>query len=74
MPQYTLGHLARLAGIEQRLAGLPGLFVAGSAYRGIGLPDCIQSGEQAAEAALEYLVESERTAGQATGRRIEIGG
>ncbi len=51
MPQYTLGHLERVAVIEQRLAGLPGLFVAGNAYRGVGLPDCIASGEAAAQAA-----------------------
>ena len=51
MPQYILGHLERLAAIEQRLAGLPGLFVAGNAYRGVGLPDCIASGEAAAERA-----------------------
>ncbi len=51
MPQYNLGHLGRVAAIEQRLEGLPGLFVAGNAYRGVGLPDCIASGETAAERA-----------------------
>jgi oxygen-dependent protoporphyrinogen oxidase len=55
MPQYTLGHLDRLATIERRLAAHPGLSVAGNAYRGIGLPDCIASGESAAEKALAYL-------------------
>lgn len=55
MPQYTLGHLERLAVIEERLAAHPGLFVAGNAYRGIGIPDCIASGEAAAEAALKFL-------------------
>lgn len=55
MPQYTLGHLDRLGVIERRLAALAGLFVAGNAYRGIGLPDCIASGEAAAEAALRFL-------------------
>ncbi len=54
MPQYTLGHLGRLDTIEQRLRARPGLFVAGNAYRGIGIPDCIASGEAAAEAALEF--------------------
>tara|TARA_B100000029_G_scaffold412813_1_gene415583 strand:- start:336 stop:482 length:147 start_codon:yes stop_codon:yes gene_type:complete len=33
----------------------PGLFLAGSAYRGIGIPDCIQNGTLAAESALEFL-------------------
>jgi oxygen-dependent protoporphyrinogen oxidase len=55
MPQYTVGHLERLATIDARLAQLPGVFVAGHAYRGVGVPDCIQSGEQAAEAAAKEL-------------------
>lgn len=55
MPQYTLGHLDRLAVIEGRLIAHPGLFVAGNAYRGIGIPDCIASGEAAAEAVLKFL-------------------
>lgn len=55
MPQYVVGHLARVAEIERRLAGLPGLALAGSAYRGIGIPDCIRSGEAAADAVLEAI-------------------
>ena len=55
MPQYTLGHLDRVAVIDQQLAEHPGLYVAGNAYRGIGLPDCIASGEAAAAAALKYV-------------------
>lgn len=48
MPQYTLGHLQRLGRIEAARANHPGLFLAGQSYRGVGIPDCIQSGEQAA--------------------------
>jgi oxygen-dependent protoporphyrinogen oxidase len=55
MPQYTIGHLDRVAVIDRRLTEHPGLYVAGNAYRGIGLPDCIASGETAATAALKYL-------------------
>ncbi len=55
MPQYTLGHLDRLAVIDRRLAQHAGLFVAGNAYRGIGLPDCIASGEQAADQTAKFL-------------------
>ncbi len=55
MPQYTIGHLDRVAVIDRRLAEHPGLYVAGNAYRGIGLPDCIASGEAAAATALKYL-------------------
>jgi len=55
MPQYTLGHGQRLQRIEERLSALPGLFIAGSAYWGIGISDCIRSGKKAALQALEYL-------------------
>jgi len=51
MPQYNLGLLERVAAIDQRLMSLPGVYVAGNAYRGVGLPDCIASGEAAAPAA-----------------------
>jgi oxygen-dependent protoporphyrinogen oxidase len=47
MPQYTMGHLDRVALIEQRSADLPGLALAGGSYRGVGIPNCIESGEAA---------------------------
>lgn len=49
MPQYTLGHPERLARIDAALERHPGLALAGAAYRGVGIPDCIHSGEAAAE-------------------------
>lgn len=49
MPQYHVGHLERVKRIEARLANLPGLFLAGNAYAGLGIPDCIRSGEAAAD-------------------------
>jgi oxygen-dependent protoporphyrinogen oxidase len=49
MPQYHLGHLERVKRIEQRLACLPGLVLAGNAYNGLGIPDCIRSAEAAAD-------------------------
>jgi protoporphyrinogen/coproporphyrinogen III oxidase len=52
MPQYRVGHLSRVETIDRRVAGLPGLTLAGAAYRGVGLADCVHSGEVAAEAAL----------------------
>ena len=55
MPQYTVGHLSLLANIEARLAHHPDLFVAGAAYRGVGIPDCILAGEQAAQGVAKYL-------------------
>ena len=47
MPQYTLGHLDRVAMIENRSAQLSGLALAGGSYRGVGVPNCIESGERA---------------------------
>jgi oxygen-dependent protoporphyrinogen oxidase len=52
MPQYRVGHMARIESIERRLGASPGLFLAGAAYRGVGISDCVRSGEAAAERAL----------------------
>ena len=56
MPQYVLGHPERLERIDTALAEHPGLAVAGAAYRGVGIPDCIRSGEEAADAVVRALV------------------
>ena len=48
MPQYEVGHLDRVQAIENEVGGLKGLALAGNAYRGAGIPDCIRSGETAA--------------------------
>ena len=50
MPQYEVGHLERVTEIEKLISEIPGLALAGNAYRGAGIPDCIRSGEAAAEA------------------------
>ena len=55
MPQYTLGHEERLSRIEQGLAKHPGLLVTGSAYRGIGISDCIHEAELTAHKILEFI-------------------
>lgn len=49
MVQYGVGHLERLERIERLRKQLPGLALAGNAYRGIGVPDCIRSGQEAAK-------------------------
>ena len=49
MPQYYVGHLQRVAQIKAGISQLENLEIAGNAYDGVGLPDCIQSGEQAAD-------------------------
>jgi len=55
LPQYTVGHLERLARIERRAAALSGIVLAGASYRGVGIPDCIQSGWAAADRAVEHI-------------------
>ncbi len=49
MAQYTVGHETRVSRIEERLGRIPGLHLAGNAYYGIGIPDCVRMGKQAAE-------------------------
>jgi len=49
MPQYEVGHLDRIQKIESEVKQMPGFALAGNAYRGAGIPDCIRSGESAAE-------------------------
>jgi protoporphyrinogen/coproporphyrinogen III oxidase len=55
MPQYHVGHLRRVAQIESRVATHHGLQLAGSGYRGVGIPQCVQSGQGAAERLVEQL-------------------
>lgn len=47
-PQYNVGHSALIGEIDELVSGHPGLYLAGAAYRGSGIPDCIQSGVDAA--------------------------
>jgi oxygen-dependent protoporphyrinogen oxidase len=48
MAQYTVGHQQRVQAIRARLQQIPGLFLAGNAYDGIGIPDCIHMGKDVA--------------------------
>ncbi len=48
MAQYTVGHAKRVEEIRARAASIPGLHLAGNAYEGIGIPDCIRTGRAAA--------------------------
>lgn len=54
-PQYEVGHVQRISAIEQRAAAVAGLFLAGSGFRAIGIPDCIADGRATAERAAEYI-------------------
>jgi oxygen-dependent protoporphyrinogen oxidase len=54
-PQYEVGHLQRVAQIERRLTAIPGLFVTGSGFRAIGIPDCVSDGRATAARAADYV-------------------
>ncbi len=47
-PQYDVGHLDRVAQMQALCAAQPGLYITGSAYEGVGVPDCVRQGQQAA--------------------------
>jgi oxygen-dependent protoporphyrinogen oxidase len=49
MLQYSVGHAERMTALEWRVKVIPRLALAGNAYRGVGLPDCVKSAEDAAE-------------------------
>jgi protoporphyrinogen/coproporphyrinogen III oxidase len=53
--QHEVGHLTRLTAIERAIAGHPGLFVTGSGFRGVGIPDCIADGRATARQLAEWL-------------------
>ncbi|HEY4554297.1 MAG TPA: protoporphyrinogen oxidase [Bacillaceae bacterium] len=56
MPQYTVGHKERLEEMKEGVRKeLPGIFIAGASYEGIGLPDCIDQGKTAVEDVLQHL-------------------
>lgn len=56
MPQYTVGHLDRLKDVRDEASKLlPGLFIAGSSYEGVGIPDCIDQGEKAVNDIISFL-------------------
>jgi oxygen-dependent protoporphyrinogen oxidase len=55
MPQYHVGHVARVNRIEAALARHPGLALAGAAYTGVGIPQVIASGQAAAARCLKQI-------------------
>jgi oxygen-dependent protoporphyrinogen oxidase len=55
LPQYPVGHLARVARIRERVAELPGLAVCGAVYDGVGIPACVAGARTAADRVLATL-------------------
>ena len=61
MPQYRVGHLELIDRVDQKVQGHPGLALAGSSYKGVGIPACIHSGQQAADRMIDCLVNESTT-------------
>ncbi|GAM08557.1 protoporphyrinogen oxidase [Geobacter sp. OR-1] len=55
IPQYTVGHAKRLAGLEEQVKAHPGLILTGNSYRGIGLNDCVAAAQRASDEAICHL-------------------
>ncbi|MFC0475075.1 protoporphyrinogen oxidase [Robertmurraya beringensis] len=56
MPQYTVGHKQRIQTVNEHVAQeLPGVFLAGASFEGLGIPDCIDQGEAAVKKVLQFL-------------------
>ena len=56
MPQYTVGHKERVQEMKKKVeSDLPGVFIVGSSFDGLGLPDCIDQGKAAVEKVLQYI-------------------
>ncbi|HEX5109310.1 MAG TPA: protoporphyrinogen oxidase [Vicinamibacterales bacterium] len=54
-PQYVVGHLSRVTRIERHLAAVPGIFLTGSGFKAIGIPDCITDGRETAARAAAFV-------------------
>ncbi len=64
MPQYTVGHAQRLAALDDALAHVPGLYLSGAAYRGVGLAGCITQAKTTAAAVMQRRLATPAQAGQ----------
>lgn len=60
MAQYRVGHLERMDRVDQLMQQSPGLYLAGAAYRGVGLSDCVREGYAAADRAVRHLLWKEQ--------------
>ena len=58
MPQYRVAHTDWLDALDRELAAFPDLFLCGSSYRGIGVPDCVRQGRDTAQRVHEYALQS----------------
>jgi oxygen-dependent protoporphyrinogen oxidase len=63
MAQYGVGHLERLERIQRLRQQVPGLALAGNGYRGIGVPDCVRGGQEAAKEVAKHIDLSQPSVG-----------
>jgi len=69
LPQYTVGHLDRVAAIRAGVAAQPGLAVCGAAYDGVGIPACVATARSAAGQVLEFLASGPVPSGDRVSRQ-----
>jgi oxygen-dependent protoporphyrinogen oxidase len=62
MPQYLVGHVARMAQLDQTLSGYPSLQLCGAAYSGVGIPQCVRSGKKAAQRLIDLFAAADQAA------------
>ncbi|MEU9294763.1 protoporphyrinogen oxidase [Streptomyces sp. NPDC048266] len=67
LPQYPVGHLARVARVREAVAALPGLRIAGAAYDGVGVPACIASAHRAADEIADEIIATSKRADPGAG-------
>ncbi|MFF5971395.1 protoporphyrinogen oxidase [Streptomyces sp. NPDC012769] len=67
LPQYPVGHPARVDRVRSAVAALPGLRLAGAAYDGVGIPACVASGRRAADEILDEIIATSKTADPGAG-------
>ncbi|MHA4774357.1 protoporphyrinogen oxidase [Streptomyces sp. MSC1_001] len=67
LPQYPVGHLARVARVREGVASLPGLRIAGAAYDGVGIPACVASAHRAADEIADEIIATSKRADPGAG-------
>ena len=72
LPQYNLGHVEKLAKLDEALQSLPGVFLVGAAYRGVGLPDCVRQGQMISAKIMKFLTEENHQEQPANTEEIEL--
>lgn len=55
LPQYELGHRSKVERIQRIVGGLPGFFLTGTSYEGVGIPDCVRQSFEVCEKVIHYL-------------------